>query len=503
MVCSELEYMNRNSSPGLGQWITVTVMVAVSLFLLYKLYQYAGSRSFYPTGLIVAGIDVGGMTPEQASEVIANRYIDAPVVLQHGEETFEIGPSRAEFTPDIEAMLSQADYQRTQQDFWAGFWGFLWGRPVEVEPVGLQATHSREALQEVLREIASLADEPAQPPQPVPSSLSFQYGTSGTKTEIEASLADIEAALYRPSNREARLVVGPYEPERPAINLLTRLLVNLLQVYEQETGGVASVFTMDLASGQVVAINENVAMSGIDLLRVPIVLETYRALDRLPTLTQRELISDTLISQTENTSVNGLLSIIAGEDDLYRGAEIVTESMQRLGLENTFMAAPYDEPLRAGKPGLDTPANTVEELRTRIDPEMQTTAEDIGILLSMIYYCAQGSGGALLAVYPDQLTQEECQQTLDYMQQNKIGSLIEAGVPPQTPVAHRHGWISDTHADAAIVSTPGGDYVIVGFLYKPDWLEWELSSPLLADISRATYNYFNFDNPFLGDAGAS
>lgn len=478
-------------------------MVAVSLFLLYKLYQYAGSRSYYPTGLTVAGVDVGGMTPEQASEFITNRFIDAPVMLFHGEESFEISPASAEFTPDIQAMLSQADFQRTQQDFWAGFWGFLWGRPVEVEPVQLQATHNREALVEVLREIASLADEPAQPPQPVPSTLSFQYGTSGTRTDIEASLPDVEAALYRPSNREARLVVGPYEPERPAINLLTRLLVNQLQVFEQETGGVASIFIMDLSTGEVVSINENVAMSGIDLLRIPIVLETYRALDRLPTLTQRRLISDTLVSQPENIVVNELLSVIAGEGDQYRGAEIVTESMQRLGLENTFMAAPYDEPLRSGKPGLETPANSVEELRTRIDPEIQTTAEDMGLLLSMIYYCAQGNGGTLLAVYPDQISQEECQQIMDYMKQNKIGSLLEAGVPPETSVAHRHGWISDTHADGAIVSTPGGDYVIVGFLYKPDWLEWEVSSPLLADVSQATYNYFNFDNPYLGDASSN
>ncbi len=495
--------MSRDSSPGLGQWIAVTVMVAVSLFLLYKLYQYAGARVFYPTGLIVAGVDVGRMTPEQASEVLTNRFIDAPVVLYHGEESFEISPARAEFTPDIQAMLSQADYQRTQQDFWAGFWGFLWGRPVEVEPVELQATHNREALQEVLREIASLADEPAQPPQPVPSTLTFQYGTSGIRTDIDASLADVEAALYRPSNREAHLVVGPYEPERPALSLLTRLLVNQLQVFEQETGGVASVFIMDLNTGQVVPINENVAMSGIDLIRIPIVLETYRALDRLPTLTQRKLISDTLVSQPENTVVNELLNVIAGEDDPYKGAEIVTESMQRLGLENTFMAAPYDEPLRVGRPGPETPANTVEDLRTRVDPEMQTTAEDIGILLSMIYYCAQGNGGTLLAVYPDQLTQEECQQTLDYMRQNRIGSLIEAGVPPETAIAHRHGWISDTHADAAIISTPGGDYIIVGYLYKPDWLEWEISSPLLADVSQATYNYFNFDNPYLGEASSN
>ena len=87
--------------------------------------------------------------------------------------------------------------------------------------------------------------------------------------------------------------------------------------------------------------------------------------------------------------------------------------------------------------------------------------------------------------------------------QRVIGSLIEEGVPPDTPVAHKHGWISDTHADAGIVMSPGGDYVLVTYLYKPEWLEWEISSPLLADISRATYNYFNFDDPYLGGQASS
>ncbi len=491
--------MNKSNSPGLGQWITVTVMVSVSLFLLFKLYQFAGSRGLYPVGLTVAGVDVGGMNPEQASEVLTNRYIEAPIIIYHGDDSFEISPTNAEFTPDIQAMLSDADYQRTQQDFWAGFWGFLWGRPVEVEPVELQATHNREALLEVLREIASLADEPAQPPQPVPSTLSFQYGTSGVRTDVEASLPDVETALYRSHNREANLVIGPYEPERPAMNLLTRLLVNILQVFEQETGGVASVFIMDLQTGQVVPINENVAMSGIDLLRIPIVLETYRSIDNLPSLTQRRLISDTLVSQPESTSANELLNVIAGEDDAYKGAEQVTQTLQRLGLENSFIAAPYGENIRPGTSLPETVANSVEELRTRPDREIQTTAEDIGLLLSMIYYCAQGQGGALIAAFPDEITEDECLQTLDYMRQNKIGSLIEAGIPSETAIAHRHGWISDTHGDAAIISTPGGDYVIVGMLYKPDWLEWEISSPIFADISRATFNYFNFDEPFLGE----
>lgn len=478
----------------------MTLLVAVSMFLLFKLYQYAGARSFYPVGLTVAGVDVGGLTREQASEKISNAYINAPIVLYHGEESFDINPTRAEFTPDMEAMLTEADYQRTQQDFWAGFWGFLWGRPVEVEPVPLRATHNRDALRDVLRELASLADDPAQPPQPVPATLSFQYGTSGTSTNIEASFADVEAALYRPSSREARLVVEPRSAERPEINLLTRLLVNRLQVFEQETGGVASVFIMDLANGEVVAINENVAMSGIDLMKIPIVLETYRSLDRVPSLTHRQLISDTLVIQPEHESANSLLGVIANGEELSVGARTVTESMQRLGLANTFIVAPYDAPLVAGTTIPQTPANTLEELRTRPDQKMQTTAEDMGLLLSMIYYCAKGKGGALAAAYGEQITQAECQDMLDYMLQNKIGSLIEEGVPPETPVAHRHGWIGDTHADAGIISTPGGDYVLVTFLYKPDWLEWELSSPLIADVSQATYNYFNFDRPYLGES---
>ncbi len=284
---------------------------------------------------------------------------------------------------------------------------------------------------------------------------------------------------------------------------LTRLLVNRLDVYEQDTNGLASVFIMDLATGEEVNINSSEPISAIDLMKIPIVLQTYLTLDQLPSLSQRQLISDTLVVNPENLSANELLSVIAGEDDPFKGAGIVTESMQRLGLANTFMVAPYDLPLPAGIQVPETPANTAEFLRADPSPTMQTTVEDIGTLLSMIYYCASGQGGALEAAFPQEDWQRQCLEILDYMEQNKIGSLLEQGVPEGTPVAHRHGWVSNTHVDAGIVFTPGGDYVIVQTLYKPDWLEWELSSPLMADVSRAAYNFFNFDVPFLGDDRAA
>ncbi len=493
--------MNRRaSSPGVGQWLTVAIIVATTIFLLIKLFQYASLRSNYPTGLTVAGIDVGGLSAEQARQLLTNRYIEAPVLIYHGQEKFELGPTQAKFQLDLDGMLSRADYERSQQDFWAGFWGFLWGKPVEVQPVPIQATHDRAALVSFLEDVKTLMDVPAQPPQPVPATNSFQYGASGTETDIVSSIANIESALYRPNDREAFLSVTTREPERPEINLLIRLLVNSLQEFEQTTGGVTSMFVIDLESGQEIPINSDLPMTGMDLMKVPIVLETYRALDREPTLTQQALISDTLVASLDNSSANELLKIIAGQDDPYLGAKIVTQSMQKLGLVNTVMMLPFDAEPRAGIVQPVTPANSVEELRTTPDPYIQTTAEDYATLLSMIYYCAEGLGGTLTAVYDDAITQTECQTILAFMSQNKIGSLIEGGVPPETTVAHRHGWVSDTHGDGGIVYTPGGNYVIVEFLYKSGWLEWELSSPLLADMSRVTYNYFNFDNPYLGTA---
>ncbi len=486
--------MNRNNAPGLGQWITVSLLVVVSLFLLYKIYQYAGTRTTYPTGLTIGGVDVSQLTEEEARAKLSDQYLDAPVNLLYNDESFDLMPAQAEFVLDFATMFAQAEDERTGQDFWSGFWGYLWGRPFEVDPVPLAASHNREALRNVLEEIRTVVDLPAQPPQPIPGSMAFQLGIPGTETNIEASFADIEAALYRNSGRDARLVVEPKDAERPNINLLARLLVNRLQVYEQDTQGMAGVFIMDLTTGDEININSGEAISALDLMKIPIVLETYRTLDQLPTLSQRQLISATLTTTADNTSANELLTLLNPDGDPYQAAAQVTTTMQRLGMVNTFITAPYDAGAPAGQRLPETPANTVEALRANPGATMQTTAEDIGTLLSMIYYCATGQGGALPAAFPNQDWQRECLEMLDYMQKNNTDNLLEEGVPSEIQIAHRQGWIGDTNVDAGIVFSPGGDYVIVEVLYKPEWLEWELSSPLMADISRAAYSYFNLDD---------
>ena len=106
--------------------------------------------------------------------------------------------------------------------------------------------------------------------------------------------------------------------------------------------------------------------------------------------------------------------------------------------------------------------------------------------------------GALAAVFPGEITQSECQQMVSLLAANRIGVLIEAGVPSDAQVAHKHGWAVDvtdgvihTMADAALVYSPGGDYVLVVFLYDPVQVVFDPVNLMVAQLSQAIYNYFN------------
>ncbi len=486
--------MNRRSDPGLGQWLATAIIAVLSLLIIYQLIQYSNVRSYMPTGMKIAGIDVGGLDEDGVRLILTERYLTAPITISHGEQQIQIDPQRdAEFILDFEFMLSKANEIRNNQRYWEGFLGYLTNQPVQVSDVQLNASHNRDTLLSALQQISTVYDIPAQPPQPVPATLSFLYGEVGRETNRVDSLTDIEAALYRPINRNALLIVEPVEPPRPNMNLLANLIVNHLQDFE----GTTSIFIMDLNKDGEINVNGDIAVSGMSLMKVPIAIELLRRIE-LPLSAEQEILLNETLLDSGNLSANEILNIVAGQDNPYIGADMLTDSMQKLGLINTFMVTPYELPPRNNKQTLDTSANQRPDLFTNPDPNMQTTAEEIGALMAMIYYCAETGGGTLIAAFNNEITQEECQLLIDIMSQNFIGSLIEEGVPNETSVAHKHGWISDTHGDAGVVYTPNGDYVIVMFLHQTEWLEWAESSPLMADISRATYNYFNFDTPYLG-----
>ena len=381
----------------LQKLLIITLLVVASFYLLYQGFLYTRARDKMPTGMIVAGIDVAGLTVEETADLV-NSYYMSPVNIQHREETVELNPADIGFRLDMEAMLHEAEIQSTPDDAWLGYLEFILGRsfkPVEIE---LNATHDRGTLIEHLEMLASFMDQPATEPWLVEETESYEMGKPGFVTDVEGSLPVVEEALYKPDSRQAQLVIVDQDAGSFDMEMLEESIQRQIQAFN----GLGSFFIMDLANGEELGINENMALSGLSVVKIAILLETFRALDFEPTSDQAKLIAETAI-YSGNFSANLLLDVVAGQDNAYLGVDILTESMQKLGLENTFIVTPYEEPDRPGKGTRDTPANLRQDVTTNPDPTMQTTAEDMGTLLSMIYHCSKG-GGTLLAIYPEQLT---------------------------------------------------------------------------------------------------
>ncbi len=474
------------------KWLIILLVLIGGGFLLLRGAQYRLTRHLFPEGTMIAGIDVSGMQDDEAATLLSERY-GSPVFAYHQVEHVELNPSDLGFTLETEMMLAQAQDQVSERNEWLRFASFLLQRPLEPIEVPLQASHDGEAVFSLVQSVSGLLDQPASPAQLFSEGATIRDGEAGFITDVEASVPILEDALYRQENRVAKLVI--LRQETPEISL--DLLADTIEAKLQGFNGLGSVFIMDLETGEEIGINADLPMSGLSILKIAIFVEAYRALDGEPNAEQQTLFLDTA-TRSSNYGGNLLLHLVAGEDNTYKGTDILTDSMQRLGLVNTFMAVPYD----ATPPGYRqttyvTPANSRSDLEVELDETMQTTAEEIGTLLSMIYQCSKG-GGALVALYSGEITPNECQSIIDLMVLNEEGNLIRYGVPDGTPVSHKHGWAQGTHADAGIVLSPGGDFVIVEYLHQPGgWLVADESFPILREIARSTYNYFNMDDPYL------
>jgi len=482
---------------------TALVLIATVLFV-NQLSKFSAARQSLPPGLLMGGVPVGGLSRTEAKAYVEQVY-GSPVTVIYNDQELRLNPNEVGFRVNSDVMLSQADELRTEGTFWAGFWDYIWRRPEQAYSIDLTAEYSEELLRSWIADVSVRYDRPPVPAQAEGSGLAFTGGQDGVTLDTEASIPLIEEALQRPVNRTVTLITEQQQAPQVGSDTLRNMLTEyILSTHFQ---GVVSVFVIDLKTGEEVEINLDmrdldnphevdceIAYAAMSTMKIAVMTEYFRYLDFLPLPYEYEKVDITMV-QSGNWSANSMLLDI-GFGSQERGVEIVTESMRDvLGLENTFVAAPYDEEVEVY---VSTPAREAARngdcIDTRADPAMQTTPQDLAALLDMIYQCAEFNGGGLIAAYGEQFTQTECKMMLETMGRNLEGQLILAGVPEDVIVAHKHGWATDTHADSGIVFSPGGDYVLSMFLWaEVDWLPATLSFPVMEGISAATFNYFNPD----------
>lgn len=463
-------------------WLVIVAAVAV-LFLAWQYCDYRRISRTLPSGMTMAGLRVGDMTRAQALNSLEVAFA-TPLTVAYRDHALSLFPSVVGLRYDADQTAADLDSALADWQGMRGFISYAFRRPPAPKRVPVAVTYSEEQLSRFLDRVADQYDAPPQSPVALPAALDFRSGRPGTTLDIEASRARLANALVSASRQDVELVVEVDRAPQRDLSLLKQLLQSRLS---DHPGLIPGIFVKDLQTGDELAINGNVAYAGLSVLKIAILEEAYRSLDHAPGPETTDLIVKTM-TESGNFTANLLLRDVIGDGDSYQAVEELTASMNRLGLVNTYMAAPYDEKDVASE--IVTVANSRVDISTDPDPLIQTTPLDIGLLLEMIYQCSHGGGGLIMA-YPDSLTAGECQDMIEWMSKNPLDSLIETGVPSGTTVAHKHGWTSDTHADAALLFTPGGDFILVIFLHRPQWLEWEESAPLFADIATATYNYFN------------
>ncbi|HJL70785.1 MAG: serine hydrolase [Anaerolineales bacterium] len=477
--------MRQRPNTTLLEWTAILLVLATVLALVLQLVAFQRVRATFPSGMMIANVPVGGLSLEQSEATLSQIYA-TPVELHFQDEVFFLEPVEISFRLALEAMLARADIYRTDTSFWSGFWNYLWRRSGNPVMVPVVAEYSTAQLREFLEDVAARYDLLPTPVSIEPGSLRLRSGSPGYSLDVESSLAVIDLALRVPTNRRVVLTVQDGASVSPTTGTLGDLLNRYMEQLDFE--GVVSLAVVDLQTGEELNLNADVAYAGLSIMKIPIVLDMYRVLDFEPFPEIARVIEGTIV-QSSNLHANILLAELGGGDPS-SGASVLTADLQRLGLLDSFMAGYFDQEVEP--PVVRTPANQRTDINTDPDPFMQTTPADMAALLTMLYQCAQHDGGGLAVAFAGEVTRAECDTVIELLSRNKTATLIEAGVPEGTTVAHKHGFGSgDTIADAGIVFSPGGDYVVVIYLWHPVYLEWEQSAPMAANISRMVYHYFN------------
>lgn len=485
-------------------WFSLLFLLGALVLTILQLVTFSRVRTNFPQGLVIAGVPVGGLDRQQAAERLFTMYT-TPVEMHYGDAVIHLQPDVVEFTLDVDSMLAAADLQRTEQSFWAGFSDYLLGRAAIPEAIPLRATYSEERLRTYLAgEIEPRYDQPSVSPRPAVGTVNFIPGSPGTTLEIEGAVNLIEQALFSTSARVVDLPLARTEPARLSFDNVGVLLRQTLDVYEFE--GLAGIYVLDLQTGQEIhfayqrngqqgeylSVQPDIAFTAASIIKLPIMVSIFRAVDGASVDSETTRLLEEMIEFSGNDPSDWVMQRVL---DSTTGPLIVSDYMAELGLDNTFLAGHF----YAGAPllrGYQTPGNSRLDVNTNPDPYNQTSPSDVGMLLADVYECAQTGGGALVAVWGEAITQQECQTMITYLVKNRLPSLLTAGLPEGTQIAHKHGWVQGaggltTIGDAGIIFTPGGNFVMVVYLYNPVQLFWDPSNELVAKLAESVFNYYN------------
>lgn len=157
-----------------------------------------------------------------------------------------------------------------------------------------------------------------------------------------------------------------------------------------------------------------------------------------------------MITASSNLATNVLIALI--------GAKKVTATMKDLGAKNIEVLRGVED-RKAYDKGLSN----------------STTAKDLMLIMKAIATYSEG-------------TREDCETMIAILKDQQFNDVIPLYLPKDVSVAHKTGFITGVHHDAAIVYLPDGrTYVLV--LLSKNLNDFEKGTNQLAKISKSVYDH--------------
>ncbi len=492
----------------MGSWLRLLVPLVVGLALIRLYSWYKAEAAPIPPGVLIGYEDYSAATSEaEVVDLIKARVEDRVLVLFNGErlilEAEEIG-----LRVDTQRILQEATRHLEGDVFVRLVLRQVLGLPLEIHHVPvyyaidferarawLHAVNERYRtasrpyrLLPVDRDwLAAQGDADGSSPSIDLAFMPYAYpdwtwkeGPRGVQVDVETSLTTLAEAFLGRGDRVWTLATVEDPPLAPELGTLAETLDNFTANFH----GFASFWMQDLTTGEVVEVDSQVAFSGMSTLKLLVVMAVMEAIDGVASATDLGQWIDLALVDSNNAAANLLMQYL-GDGSVVAGAAAVTSFARSLGLENSYYLTGYDDKTRVVP--LVTPANQ-SGWDTRPDTHLQSTAADMGRILAGMYECTQGHG-IFIDTYPDTITPEECRDALFYLSGNRFLEMLWGGLPEKEmqTVWHKHGFSDEQHANVALVWGPTGPYVFSLFLYKPGWLDWDLSNSTMYNVSRITW----------------
>jgi hypothetical protein len=199
---------------------SIATLFAVVTSTAGAVYAYDGSRAeIIAAGVRVAGIDLGGMRPDEARAMLLRRLVarlERPLRLESGPRAFVLSAKTAGVRIHVARMVQAALAESRRGNFLTRSLRDLTGGSVDAR-IPLEASYSRQAVTALVARVERAIERPAKNARvlPSPTALATVPSQSGLAVRVRLLLRRIGSDLL--SANSDRLVEVPTRVVQPGV----------------------------------------------------------------------------------------------------------------------------------------------------------------------------------------------------------------------------------------------------------------------------------------------